>query len=83
MDPNKLFLSTANSSKGLERDYVLCVLTFPLELAFMNFSNDIVLNLITVALTRAKKKVVFYIPILYKFKHIFFLSHENQVLLAR
>ena len=62
MDPNKLFLSTANSSKGLERDYVLCVLTFPLELAFMNFSNDIVLNLITVALTRAKKKVVFYIP---------------------
>ena len=62
MDPTKLFLSTANSSKGLERDYVLCVLTFPLELAFMNFSNDIVLNLITVAVTRAKKKVVFYIP---------------------
>ena len=62
MDPNKLFLSTANSSKGLERDYVLCILTFPLELAFINFSNDIVLNLITVALTRAKKKVVFYIP---------------------
>ena len=59
IDPDTLFLSTANSSKGLERDYVLCILTFPLELAFINFSNDIVLNLITVALTRAKKKVVF------------------------
>ena len=59
IDPDKIFLSTANSSKGLERDYVLCILTFPLELAFINFSNDIVLNLITVALTRAKKKVIF------------------------
>ena len=59
IEVDKLFLSTANSSKGLERDYVLCILTFPLELAFINFSNDIVLNIITVALTRAKKKVIF------------------------
>lgn len=59
IETDKLFLSTANSSKGLERNYVLCILTFPLELAFINFSNDIVLNIITVALTRAKKKVIF------------------------
>lgn len=59
IDPDKIFLSTANSSKGLERDYVLCILSFPLELAFINFSNDIVMNIITVALTRAKKKVIF------------------------
>jgi hypothetical protein len=62
MDHDKLFLSTANSSKGLERDYVLAVLTFPLEKAFSNFSNDIVVNLITVAMTRAKKQVFFYVP---------------------
>jgi hypothetical protein len=29
MDPEKYFLTTANSSKGLERDYVICFLTFP------------------------------------------------------
>ena len=58
----KVFLSTANSSKGLERDYVLALLTFPLERAFSNFSDDLVMNLITVAMTRAKKKVVFYVP---------------------
>lgn len=62
MDRGKLFLSTANSSKGLERDYVLVMLTFPLEKAFVNFSNDIVMNLITVALSRCKKKVIMYIP---------------------
>ena len=63
MDDDKVFLSTANSSKGLERDYVFCFLSFPLEKAFANFSNDLVMNLITVALTRAKKKVVFYTPL--------------------
>ena len=61
-DPDKYFLSTANSSKGLERDYVICFLTFPLEKAFVNLSDDIVVNLITVALTRAKKKVIMYVP---------------------
>jgi hypothetical protein len=61
-DPNSYFLSTANSSKGLERDYVICFLTFPLEKAFVNLSDDIVVNLITVALTRAKKKVIIYVP---------------------
>ena len=76
MDDNKLFLTTSNSSKGLERDVVVCFLTFPLEKAFIHYSIDLVLNLITVALTRAKKKVYFYVPqykdkyseILYKFK---------------
>ena len=62
MDDDTCFLTTANSSKGLERDYVICFLTFPLEKAFVNFSDDITINLITVALTRAKKKVVFYVP---------------------
>jgi hypothetical protein len=62
MDPTKLFLTTANSSKGLERDHVLVFLTFPLELAFANFSDDIVLNLLTVALTRCKKDVTFFVP---------------------
>lgn len=62
MDYEKLFLSTANSSKGLERDYVLLVSTFPLEKAFINFSNDLVMNLLTVGITRAKKKVQFLVP---------------------
>jgi hypothetical protein len=62
MDENKLFLSTVNSSKGLERDYVIIFSTFPLEKAFVNFSEDLTMNLITVGLTRAKKKVVFFAP---------------------
>lgn len=61
MVDNKLFLSTANSSKGLERKYVYCVLTFPLELAFANLSNDVVMNLITVALSRCLERVRFYV----------------------
>jgi hypothetical protein len=62
MDYDKLFLSTVNSSKGLEREYVFIVSTFKLERAFVNFSNDIVTNLITVGVTRAKNKVIFYVP---------------------
>ena len=62
MDHDKLFLSTVNSSKGLERDYVFIVSTFPLERAFVNFSHDLVVNLITVGVTRSKHKVVFYVP---------------------
>lgn len=62
MEPDKLFLSTVNSSKGLERDYVFLVLTFPLELAFANFSNDLVVNLVSVGLSRCKKQVIFYVP---------------------
>jgi hypothetical protein len=62
LDPDTFFLSTANSSKGLERDYVIIFLTFPLERAFINLSDDIVVNLITVALSRAKKKVFMYVP---------------------
>ena len=61
-EPENYFLTTANSSKGLERDYVVCFLTFPLEKAFISLSDDVVVNLITVALTRAKKKVIFYVP---------------------
>ena len=61
-EDDKLFLSTANSSKGLERDHVVVFMTFPLERAFSNFSDDIVVNLITVAITRAKKTVDFFVP---------------------
>jgi len=57
-----VFLSTANSSKGLERDHVFGFLSFPLELAFANFSDDLVVNLTTVALSRCKKSVVMHIP---------------------
>ncbi len=62
LDPDTYFLSTANSSKGLERDNVIIFLTFPLERAFVHLSDDVVVNLITVALTRAKKKVIMYVP---------------------
>lgn len=63
MEDDRLFLSTVNSSKGLERPFVLLVLTFPLELAFANFSNDLVVNLVSVGLSRCKRHVVFYAPI--------------------
>jgi len=61
-EPENYFLSTAHSSKGLERDYVIIFLTFPLERAFVHLSDDVVVNLLTVALTRAKKKVFMYVP---------------------
>lgn len=57
-----VFLSTANSSKGLERDHVFGFLSFPLELAFANFSDDLVVNLTTVALSRCKQSVSMHIP---------------------
>lgn len=63
MEPGKLFLSTVNSSKGLERPHVLIVLTFPLELAFANFSSDLVVNLVSVGLSRCKEDVVFCVPV--------------------
>lgn len=63
MDHDKLFLSTVNSSKGLERPYVFIALTFPLELAFANFSNDLVVNLISVGLSRCKTNATFCVPI--------------------
>lgn len=59
---DRVFLSTANSSKGLERKHVFCFLTFPLEKAFSNFSDDLVVNIITVALSRAKDSIDIYIP---------------------
>lgn len=62
MDKNSLFLSTANSSKGLERDFVFIVSTFPLEKAFINFSKDLTMNLITVAISRAKVKAIVCVP---------------------
>lgn len=62
MDHDRLFLSTVNSSKGLERDYVFVMSTFPLERAFVNFSYDLVVNLVTVGVTRSKHKVIFYVP---------------------
>jgi len=45
LDEDKYFLTTSNSSKGLERDYVIIFLTFPLEKAFFHLSDDVVLNL--------------------------------------
>jgi hypothetical protein len=62
MDHERLFLSTTNSSKGLERKHVLIISTFPLEKAFVNFSNDLVLNLVTVGISRSKETVDFMIP---------------------
>lgn len=62
MEDDKVFLSTVNSSKGLERPYVFIALTFPLELAFANFSNDLVVNLVSVGLSRCKKSVEFCVP---------------------
>lgn len=62
MEKDKVFISTANSSKGLERKHVFILLTFPLEKAFMNFSNDLIMNLVTVAISRAMNTVDIYIP---------------------
>ena len=62
MKDDSLFISTANSSKGLERKHVFCFLTFPLELAFANFSNDILMNLLTVAISRCKSSIHFCLP---------------------
>jgi hypothetical protein len=62
MNDDRLFLTTANSSKGLERKNVIVILTFPLELAFSNFSDDLVMNLITVAISRTKKNIIFFVP---------------------
>lgn len=62
MKTDCLFLSTVNSSKGLERDYVFVMSTFPLEKAFINFSDDLTTNLITVALSRTKEKMIICVP---------------------
>jgi hypothetical protein len=62
MRDDAVFLSTANSSKGLERKHVLCILSFPLELAFANFSNDVLMNLVTVAMSRCKESIHFSLP---------------------
>jgi len=62
MKDDCLFLTTSNSSKGLERRHVIAILTFPLELAFSNFSDDLVMNLITVASSRTKESLIFYVP---------------------
>lgn len=62
MKDDSLFISTVNSSKGLEREHVFCFLTFPLELAFANFSNDILMNLVTVAMSRCKLSIHFSLP---------------------
>ena len=50
LDPDTFFTYPANSSKGLERDYVIIFLTFPLERAFVHLSNDVVVNLNTLLL---------------------------------
>lgn len=62
MEHDKVFLSTANSSKGLERKFVFVILSFPLEKAFLNFSNDLVMNLLTVALSRAQQTIDIFVP---------------------
>lgn len=63
MESGKLFLSTVNSSKGLERKHVFIALTFPLEMAFANFSSNLVVNLVSVGLSRCKEDVRFCIPV--------------------
>lgn len=62
MDKDCVFVSTANSSKGLERKNVFVILSFPLEKAFLNFSNDLIMNLITVALSRTQETIDIYVP---------------------
>jgi hypothetical protein len=62
MKDNCVFVSTVNSSKGLERKNVFCILTFPLELAFASFSSDMLMNLVTVGLSRCKETIQFCIP---------------------
>lgn len=57
-----VFLSTVQSSKGLERPHVFCFLSFPLERAFAQFSTDLLMNLITVAMSRCKSTMWFQIP---------------------
>jgi hypothetical protein len=78
-EEGKVFLSTSNSSKGLERDHVLVILTFPLELAFMNFSTDLTMNLTTVAFTRTKKYLKILVPA-YKDKFSLALNYYSNSL---
>lgn len=74
MNNECVFLSTANSSKGLERDHVFVMLSFPLEKAFVNFSRDLVVNLVTVAVSRAKKSIDFYVPsYMDRYSHVLYL----------
>lgn len=77
MKDDSLFISTVNSSKGLERDHVFVFLTFPLELAFSSFSNDILMNLLTVGISRCKKTIHFCIPS-YKDRYSPILGHYNK-----
>ena len=83
MRDDRLFISTVNSSKGLERNHVFVFLTFPLELAFSNFSADILMNLVTVGMSRCKESIVFHVPafsdrfspLLHSYEHC---PHPNQ-----
>ena len=77
MKDDSLFISTVNSSKGLERDHVFVFLTFPLELAFSSFSNDILMNLLTVGISRCKKTIHFCIPS-YKDRYSPVLGHYQN-----
>lgn len=77
MKDDALFISTVNSSKGLERDHVFVFLTFPLELAFSSFSNDILMNLLTVGVSRCKKTIHFCIPS-FKDRYSPILGHYSQ-----
>jgi len=77
MKDDSLFISTVNSSKGLERDHVFVFLTFPLELAFSSFSNDILMNLLTVGISRCKKTIHFCIPS-YKDRYSPILGHYHN-----
>ena len=62
MMDDSVFLSTVQSSKGLERPHVFCFLSFPLEAAFAQFSTDLLMNLITVAVSRCKQSIFFQVP---------------------
>ncbi len=77
MKDDCVFVSTVNSSKGLERKNVFCVLTFPLELAFASFSSDMLMNLVTVGLSRCKETIQFCLPS-YIDRYSPILKHYNQ-----
>lgn len=54
---DKLFLTTMNSCKGLERDYVIVFLLQNMDEQFLSMTRNIVINIINVAFSRAKKKL--------------------------
>ncbi len=58
-EQNKLFMSTMASSKGLEADNVIVILSDNIDKKH-SLSEDVVMNLLCVAFSRCKKKLTVY-----------------------